>query len=192
MDVERVTTKQRLAALIGLALGVPLAAPQGGGAVAHLADGSSVPLVSWTLSYEYDTWKQGTPRFHQQPERRDTAELWLAKKSYPVKGRTLEITYRPAERQVEVDGEVRTLKVQVASGLVLVADGKRTELKLEVPHRDLILPEAQKGMLVTVRTLDLKGQTLTGTRREFCLLSFTGLVECPVEPDHQVLRVDFR
>lgn len=183
---------QRLAALLGMALAAPLRAQEGGSAVAQMADGSSVPLVTWTLSYEYVAWRQGTPQYQAAPQRRDTAELWLGKKTYPVRGQSLEIAYTPTEKEREVEGVVKRVKLPVASGLVLSASGKKTPLKLEPPHRDLVIPGAEKGQLLVVRTLDLKGQTLTGTRREFCLLSFTSLVECPEEPANQVVRVDFQ
>src|SRR5262245_12109108 len=175
----------------GLALAAAASA-QEGGAVAHMADGSSVPLTSWTLSYEYVAWKPGTPQHQAPPQRRDTAELLLAKRSFPVKGRTLEVVYSAVPKQREIDGAVETVKVKVASGFALDVGGKKSTLKLEAPHRDAIIPGAEKGLLLAVRTVDLKGQTLTGTRREFCLASFTSLVECPEDAANQVLRVEFQ
>lgn len=183
---------QRLAALLAVVLAASLAAQEGSSAVVHMADGSSVPLVSWTLSYEYVAWKQGTPQYQAAPQRRDSAEVFLGKKTYSVKGQTLEIAYTPTEKEREVEGVVKRLKVPVASGLALSAGGKKVPLKLEPPHRDLVTPGAEKGQLLVVRTLDLKGQTLTGTRREFCLVSFNSMVECPEEPANQVVRVDFQ
>ncbi len=183
---------QRLAATIALLLAAPLPAQEGGSAVVQMADGSSVPLVSWTLSYEYLAWKQGTPQYQAAPQRRDSALVFLGKKTYPVKGQTLEIAYTPTEKEREMEGVAKRVKVPVASGLALSAGGKKVPLKLEAPHRDLVIPGAEKGLLLVVRTLDLKGQTLTGTRREFCLWSFTSLVECPEEPANQVVRVDFQ
>jgi len=184
--------RQCLASLLGVALTVPLAAQEGGSAVVYMADGSSVPLLSWTLSYEYLAWKQGTAPYQSAPQRRDTADVLLGKRSHPVKGLTLEIVYTPIEKEREVGGEMRKTKVPVATGLVLGAADKKATLKVEAPHRDLVIPGAEKGLLLAVRTLDLKGQTLTGTRREFCLLSFSSLVECPEEPANQVVRVDFQ
>ncbi len=179
-----------------LALGLALAAaasPQEGGAVAQMADGSSIPLTSWTLSYEYVAWKLGTPQFLTPPQRREVSELLLAKRSYPLKGQTLEVAYTSVPRQREVYGQPRTVQVRVATGLALsAAGGKKTTLKLEAPHRDSIIPDAEKSTLLTVRTLDLKGQTLTGTRREFCLVSFTSLVACPEDAANQVVRVEFQ
>lgn len=183
---------QRLAALIAVALAAPLPAQEGDSAVVHLADGSSVPLSSWALSYEYVAWRQGTPQYQATPQRREAALVFLGRKTYPVKGQSLEIAYTPTEKEREVEGVAKRVKVPVASGLALSGGGKKTPLRLEPPHRDLVIPGAEKRLLLVVRTLDLTGQTLTGTRREFCLLSFTSMVECPEEPSHQVVRVDFQ
>lgn len=182
----------RLATFLAVAVVAPVTAQEGGGAIAHMADGSSVPLVSWTLSYEYLAWKQGTPQFQATPQRRDTDDVWLGKRSYPVRGQTLEIVYTEAEREREENGVVKRIKVQVAGGLALATGAKRTALKIEAPHRDMVIPDAERSVLLVVRTLDLKGQTLAGTKREFCLLSFTSLVECPEDPPNQVVRVAFQ
>jgi hypothetical protein len=184
--------RQCLAILLAVALTVPLAAQEGGSAIVHMADGSSVPLVSWTLSYEYLAWRQGTPQFQSSPQRRDSADIWLGKRIHPVKGQVLEIVYTPTEKERQIDGVISRTKVPVATGLVLSAAGKKTPLKIEAPHRDLIIPGAEKALLLAVRTLDLKGQTLTGTRRELCLISFTTLVQCAEDPANQVARIEFQ
>lgn len=185
-----------LLALASLALASaarPVAAQQGDSVVVHLRDGSTLPLLSASLSYEYVSWRQGTSSFLSSPDRKPAPELWLAKKSYPLKGHTLEIEYAPRQVEREVEGTVKKLDVQAAIGLALLAaDGKRTSLKLEPPHRDLLLPDAEKGMLLSVRTLDLVGETLTGTHRELCLVSFTSLVECPYDPSRQVAKIEFQ
>lgn len=183
---------QRLATALLATFCAPLAAQEGGGAVAQMADGSSVPLVSWTLSYEYLAWRQGTPQYQAAPQRRDLTEVLLGKKTYPVKGQSLEIVYTHVQKEREVDGKLKTVKLSMATGLAITSAGKTTALKIEPPHRDLVLKDAEKGLLLSVRTLDLKGQTLAGTKREFCLLSFTSLVECPEDPASQVVRVDFQ
>jgi hypothetical protein len=183
---------RRLLALLGAALAPPLGGQDLGGAVVQLADGTSVPLTTVTLSYEYLAWKPGTPQFQAQPQRRDSAELWLAKKTYPVKGQSLQVVYTPVEKEREVEGALKRVKVPVASGLLFVDAARKTPLKLEPPHRDLLLPGADRNLLLAVRTLDLRGETLTGTKREFCLLSFTALVECPDDAPNRVVRVDFR
>ena len=179
-----------LLSALALALAAPLAGQDGGGAVVHLGDGSSVPLTTATLSYEYVAWKQGTPQHEARPQRRDAPELWLAKKSYPIRGQSLEIVYNPGFKAREVDGETKAVKVQIASALRLPA--VKSALKLEAPHRDLVLPDGERGLTLAVRTLDLRGETLTGTKKEFCLLSFTALVECPDDPANQVVRIDFQ
>lgn len=181
-----------LTAAVPLTVAMPLKAQETTAAVVHLRDGSSQPLLEWTLSYEYVSWKQGTSPYLAPTTRKPTLEIWVAKKQYPVKGQTLEIVYGPSQIEREVGGEVKKLDVQVATRLSLGPEGgKRTELKLEAPHKDLVLPQAAKGESVLVRTLDLIGQTLTGTRREFCLASFSSLVECPYDPARQVVKVEF-
>jgi hypothetical protein len=176
--------------LLALVLAAPLQGQDGGGAVVQLADGSSVPLARATLSYEYVAWKQGTPQHEARPQRRDAPELWLAKKSYPVRGQSVEIVYVPGYKPREVDGETKAVKVSVANGIRL--PGVKSPLKLEPPHKDLVLTDAERGLMLAVRTLDLRGETLTGTKREFCLLSFTALVECPDDAPNRVVRIDFQ
>ena len=169
------------------------AAAQEGTVVLHMGDGTSFPLRAWSLSYEYLAWKQGTPQCRVSPTRKETSALWVGKKAYPVKDATLELRFTPAQRQREKDGEMQLVTIQVATGLVLVGhDGKREEFKLEPPHRDLLIPEADKNTLLAVRSLELSGETLTGTRREFCLVSFTSLVECPSDAPMQVVKAEFQ
>jgi hypothetical protein len=183
---------RRSIVLLAAALTLPLAGQDGRSAVVHLADGTSVPLTAAALSYEYVAWKQGTPSYQAPPQRREAPELWLAKKSYPVKGQSLHVVFTPVEKEREVEGTVKRVKVPVASGVVIGDGTKKNPLKLEPPHRDLMLPDAERGLLLVVRTLDLRGETLTGTKKEFCLLSFTALVECPDDPGNQVVRIDFQ
>ena len=51
--------------------------------------------------------------------------------------------------------------------------GRRSRPKVEPPHRDLLAPGADKSTMVMARSLDLRGESITGTRREVCLLSYT-------------------
>jgi len=157
----------------------------------HLADGASVPLRQWSLSYEYLTWPAGRPQTEGSAARRASADLWVGKKAVPLGGTTLQIDYEDVEREREVDGQTRKVKVPSPRALKLVAEGKTTLLKLEPPHRELLAPAVEKKMMVVARSLDLRGETLTGTRMEFCLLSYTSLVECGESPDHQVTQIEF-
>lgn len=179
--------------VLGLALAAcPALAQDAGPAILTFADGSSMPLQNASLSYEYKEWKAGMTQFQAPSARKESMELLLGKKAYPVAKQKLEVVYTPQNREREVDGKVKIVKVNVASGLALIgADGKKTLLKLEPPVKDAILPDADKNILFAVRTLDLRGQTLTGTKRELCLVSFTSLVECPDDAAQQVKRIEF-
>jgi hypothetical protein len=193
--MQRVKTMSQavVTGLVLLACGAPAVALQERPPITvTLADGTTVALRGWTLSYEYLTWRHGTSQALAQAERRDTADLWLGKRATPTVGTTVELKYGQFEREAEVDGEVQKVTVPVARELiVLAADGKKTSLKPEPPSRDLLMPDGGKGLMVLPRSLDLRGETLTGTRREFCLVSFSSLVECSASPDHQVLKVEF-
>ncbi len=183
----------RFRAVLGLALAaLPALAQETGPAILSFADGSSMPLQNATLSYEYQSWKQGTTQFQAPSVRKETRDLLLGKKVYSVAKQKLEIVYTPQNREREVAGKPRIVKVNVASGLALIgADGKRTLFKLEPPVKEAFLPDAEKNTLFALRTLDLRGQTLTGTKRELCLVSFTSLVECPDDAAQQVTRIEF-
>ena len=69
--------------------------------------------------------------------------------------------------------------------------GKTTELKADSPSRDLLAPGLDKKLALTARSLDLRGESLTGTKMDFCLLSYTVLVECGESPEHQVTQIQF-
>lgn len=183
-----------LATLAGLLL-LPAALPAQedlAPVVVHLGDGSSLPLRPWSLSYEFATWAQGSSPALAEVRRAPANALWVGKKSYPLAGATLEIRTEMAERHREVDGEVRLVRVPVCKGFVVVGpDGKRSEVKLEPPHRDLLAPGLDKSANLLPRSFDLKGETLTGTKREFCLTSLTTLVECQVEAGQEVVKLEF-
>jgi hypothetical protein len=171
--------------LLALMVPAPASALENSAIQVHLADGTSLLLVSWTFSYEYQTWPRGEAPTLGSTARRDAKALWTGKKATPLGGQTLELQY--ADRMREVDG--RAAKVPIASGFVLVSgDGKRSSLKAEPPHQDLLAPEAG-GRIVQARAMDLRGQTIGGTQREFCLLSYSSLVECPAAADQRVLRI---
>ncbi len=171
-----------LAAVLVAAPAAPVCGQEGAGfATVHLADQTSLPLRSWTLSYEYLSWPKGTPRFQAQIQTRDSPAVWIDKKTYPVAGHTLEIHYD------------RARGASIVKELVLVSgDGKTKKLKPKPPHRRLLAPGVGKKVLLAPQSLDLKGETLTGTKRSFCLVSYTALVECPSEPSHQVTKIEFQ
>jgi hypothetical protein len=75
---------------------------------------------------------------------------------------------------------------------VTTRDGRTVKAKVEPPHRDLLAPDAGKSTMVMARSLDLRGEGITGTRREVCLLSFSSLVECGGNPADQVVKVEFQ
>jgi hypothetical protein len=183
-----------LVAAVALAASVIAAPPESADQlpiVVRLGDGSSVPLRQWALSYEYFSWPQGGAQTDGTSGRREGRELWVGKKIVPVNGTTVQIDYATVEREREVDGETRNVKVPLARALKVVAGGKATTLKLEPPNRELIAPEVDKKLMVVARSLDLRGESLTGTKMDFCVLSYSTLVECGESPEHQVVQIEF-
>jgi hypothetical protein len=169
------------------------AAEAGGTAIVTLADGTTVPLNPWTFSYEYVAYPAGTSAALAPFSRREARTLWTGKRASDTAGLALEIGYQALEREREVDGQMKKVTVLVARELRLVApDGRKTVLKVEPPGREALLEGGGKGLVVAPRSLDLQGQTLTGTKSSYCLASYTSLVECGGDPAHQVTRVEFR
>jgi hypothetical protein len=154
----------------------------GGVATVYLADDTTLPLRAWSLSYEFLARPKGTPQFQAATELRQASELWVDKKTYAVAGQTLEIVYGKQG--------IRTVVKEI---LLRGGAGKPTKLQPKPPHRDLLEPDAKKKkLLIQPRSLDLKGESITGTKRSFCLVSYTALVECSMEPAHQVLKIEFQ
>ena len=145
-------------------------------ATLHLADGTSVALVEWKLTYEFATWKSKDPVSSAKPQTRENSMLLLGKKSYPVKGETLSLTH------VEADDSVRVTSANLK---------KAGDLKIEPPARDLLAPELEKSVFYQPRSLDISGKTLSGIQRSFCVVSFTTLVECGSTRTTRVVRIDF-
>lgn len=167
--------------------------PQDKPVMVHLGDGTSQPLRAWNLVYDFLSWKQGTPAMLAQPTLRKTAELWAGKKVYPIAGHTLELAYGEFPREIEIEGRPQRVLVAVAQKLTLRdPHGKKTEMKIEPPHRDLLLPRGDKTTRLTPRSLDLMGETLTGTKRAFCVISYSALVECAANPSEQVVKLVFQ
>jgi hypothetical protein len=185
-----------LAFVAALALGGSAARAQDEGpgpALVHFADGSSLALRAWSLNYEYSTWLRAESVARGNTAKRGANEIWSGKRRLPVTGLTVEVQYEPREREQEVDGETRRVKVSVARGLVLVArDGKRTPLKPEPPALELLYPGLDKERVVQALTLELHGETLIGTARDLCLLTYSALAECSPEPSRQVTKIEFQ
>jgi hypothetical protein len=182
-----------LAQLLGAGLTAVAAGQEGSSAIVTLADGTSVPLRPWTFSYEYIAYPKGTSPALAPVARREALALWAGKRSFDTAGLTLEIGYETLEREQEVDGAMEKVKVFLARELRLLgADGKRSVLKVEPPGREALLTGGTKDLVVVPRSLDLQGQTLTGTKSSYCLASYTSLVECGGDTAHQVTRVEFR
>lgn len=145
-------------------------------ATLHLADGTSVALVEWKLTYEFATWKQGASINSAKTQIRENAMLLLGKKSYPVKGDTLSL------KHVEADDSVRVVSMNLK---------KAGDLKIEQPAREALAPDLEKNLIYQPRSLDISGKTLSGIERSFCLASFSGLVDCGSTKTTRVVRVDF-
>jgi hypothetical protein len=158
----------------------------------EMADGSRFPLRAWALSYEYLAWPAGSTQGETRPERKQSRDLVVGKKRIPLSGSVLEVVYEDVSRSREVDGEARLVRVPLAKQLALSgADGKIGRIRLEPPEREFVLPSAPKGTMLLIRSVDLVGETMTGTKRTLCLASFTSLVECALEPSQQVMKVEF-
>jgi hypothetical protein len=195
---SRVSTRAPLAALASLALLAAvtaiLTADEGTErppAVVRFADGNTVPLRQWSLSYEYFSWPERGSQADGTAARRTAPDLWVGRKAIPLGGATLQIEYVATERERDVDGEARKVKVPQARALKLVREGKTTQLKLEAPHRELLAPDRDKKQMVAARSLDLRGESLTGTKMEICVVSYTVLVECGESAEHQVVQIEF-
>ncbi len=120
--------------LLGLTVAAPASALENPAIQVHLADGTSLLLLSWTFSYEYQSWRSGEAPSLGTTARRDTKELWTGKKAIPLGSQALELQY--VDRMREVDGQAA--KVPIAHGFALVSgDGKRNSIKAEPPHPDL-------------------------------------------------------
>ena len=173
------------------------AAPSGGlagrTALVSFADGHTLPLRNWTLSYDYLSWDRGqSPASGVQGEREGN-DLWLGKRIVPMSDARLAIEHGEVSRETLVDGRPQPILSSAARELrVTTPDGKTIKAKVEPPHRELLAPGADKSTMVMARSLDLRGEGITGTRREVCLLSYSTLVECGGTPADQVVKVEFQ
>jgi hypothetical protein len=159
-------------------------------AVVYLADGTQFPLLGWSLSYEYVSGNVG--EMPSKSETRDVHELRLGGRSWPLAGVRLEITYEMLERTRETDsGETVKETVPRVTALTLTQGGKTSKLKPQPPDRKFLIGDG-KASVVLPRTVDLRGETLTGTQRELCLMSFSGLAECGIMAEGRVVKVEFQ
>jgi len=169
------------------------APPQATTIIVTLDDGTTVPLRNWTLSYEYGMAKAGVSPLFAPTARKDTAELFVGKKSLPTStAQALTIAYTESMRETESDTGVKTERIKTPRELTFAAvDGKKTTFKIEPPARELLVADVEKGMTVMARTLDVVGETITGTKKDFCLLSYTAVVECGRTAGDRVVKVEF-
>jgi hypothetical protein len=149
-----------------------------GVATVYLADGSTVPLRNWSLSYEFTVRGKTTPMAQARSESQRSQELWSDKDVYPLAGSRLQLLYKKQSQFVDK--------------IAYQGQDKKKDFKPKPPHRDRLLPDADGDLLVVPQSLDLKGETLTGTKRSFCVLSYTVLVVCFSEPSQQVVKVEFQ
>jgi hypothetical protein len=160
--------------------------------IVYFADGANVPLTSWSLSYEYEARpKDAAPAFGQSL-RREARDFRSGKKILALTGAVLEIRYREYEEPREVGGETQNVKVAAATAFVLTVDAKKNDLKLEPPDRDLLVTgTAEKGLQIRALGVDVRGTTLTGAKRSFCLAGYVYDVQCHPEPAERVVKIEF-
>lgn len=145
-------------------------------ATLHLADGATVALVQWKLTYEFVSWRSKEPVSSAKPQVRENPMLILGKKTWPVKGDTLTLTH------MEGDDMVRVTSMNLK---------KAGDLRAEPPARELLAPDLEKDRVYQPRSLDLSGKTLSGIERSFCVASFSALVECGGTRSTRVVRIEF-
>jgi hypothetical protein len=162
-------------------------------ALVTFADGNTLPLRNWTLSYDYVTWPRGQSPASGVQAAREARDLWLGKRVVAVAEAQLSIQHGELSRETLVDGRPQSIVSSAARELtVATTDGKTIKAKIEPPHRDLLAPGTDKATMVMARSLDLRGEGIMGSRREVCLLSYSSLVECGGTPADQVVKVQFQ
>jgi hypothetical protein len=171
--------------LAALAVGVTTA-------LVTFADGNTLPLRNWSLSYDYVSWTRGRSPATGQDAATEARALWLGKRAVALDDAVLLIASGELARETLVDGRPQAIVSSAAREVTVTGpDGKATKAKVEPPHRDLLAPSADKATMIMARSLDLRGEGITGTRREVCLLSYSSLVECGGTPADQVIKVEF-
>jgi hypothetical protein len=145
-------------------------------ATLQLADGTSVALLDWKLTYEIAVWRQKEPVSSAKSQTRQNSMLVLGKRSYPLKGDTLTLTHTQA------DDTFRVASMTLA---------KAGDLKVENPARETLAPDLEKNLFYQPRSLDVSGKTLSGIERSFCVASFSALVECGGTATTRVVKIAF-
>jgi hypothetical protein len=164
-----------------------------GSVVVTTEDGSIVPLHNWSLSYEYGLAKAGTSPLFAPTARKAAWELYVGKKAVPTMGQVLTITYLETMRSTESDTGVKTEKIKTPRELIMTgADGRKTTFKVEAPARELLVESLEKGTTLMARTLDVLGETVTGTKKDFCVVSYTAVVECGGTAADRVVKIEFQ
>ena len=160
-------------------------------ALVHFADGNTLPLRNWTLSYEYMTWEKGRSPATAASGRREGADLWIGRRALPMAGAVVTIAYAEVRRETLVDGRPQPILSSAAREVTVAAGGDSQKIKLEPPDRLFLAGGAPKSTNLIPRSVDLRGEGITGTRREVCLLSYSTLVDCGSSPADQVVKVEF-
>lgn len=154
----------------------PLQADERKPLTVFFADGSSQPVRAWSFAYEYLSWPKGESPARGTLATRETAELLVGRRVLPTAGTTVELQY--------AGGAAREL-------VVTDTNGKRSRLKVEAPAPETLLPQLAKEALLQARVLDLRGETLTGGKRSYCLLTYTALVQCATADGERVVKIQF-
>jgi hypothetical protein len=180
-----------LLACAGTAFSAADAPVDRGSVVVTTEDGSVVPLHNWSLSYEYGVAKPGTSPLFAPTARKAAWDVYVGKKALPTAGQVLTIAYAETMRSTESDTGVTTVRIKTPKELTLAgADGRKT-FKVEPPARELLVESVEKGTTIMARTLDVLGETVTGTKKDFCLVSYTAVVECGGTAADRVVKVEF-
>ena len=163
-----------------------------GTVVVTTEDGSIVPCTTGP-----SPTNTGWPSANVAPPRSHRAQDGLGarrrQEGLPTTGQILTITYSETMRSTESDTGVKTEKIKTPKELTLTgADGRKTTLKVEAPARELLVESLEKGTTLMARTLDVQGETVTGTRKDFCLVSYTAVVECGGTAADRVVKVEFQ
>jgi hypothetical protein len=165
--------------LVALAPGLPLSAQDeatGPVATLRLADGTSVVLIDWKLTYEFLSWKSKEPMSTAKPRVVTNSGLILGKKTHTLRGDALSFTHD------ETGDPIRVSTMSL---------GKVGSLKVESPARDILAPDLDKNMIYQPRSVDIAGKMLSGIERSYCLASFSALVECGGTKTTRVVRIEF-
>ncbi len=154
----------------------PLQADERPPLTVFFADGSSQPVRAWSFAYDYLAWPKGESPARGVLSTRETGELLVGRKVVATAGTTLEVQYAGAS--------ARELTVTDVNG-------KRSRLKVEAPASEALVPQLAKETLLQPRVLDLRGETLTGGKRSYCLLTYTALVQCAAADGERVVKIQF-